>query len=39
MVRQLGQLLMQPMIDDMCDFLDRTGVPHSDKLTLSVTVI
>ncbi|MGK9272579.1 TetR family transcriptional regulator [Williamsia muralis] len=39
MVRQLGQLLMQPMIDDMWDYLDRTGAPHGDKPTISVTVI
>lgn len=37
MVRQLGQLLIQPMIDDMWDHLNRTGPPHSDKPTLSVT--
>lgn len=39
MVRQLGQLLMQPLIDDMWDYLNQTGAPHSDKPTLSVTVI
>jgi AcrR family transcriptional regulator len=38
MVRQLGQLLLQPMIDDMWDHLNPTGAPPNDKPALSVAV-
>ncbi|MEB3022832.1 TetR/AcrR family transcriptional regulator [[Mycobacterium] crassicus] len=38
LVRQLGQLFLQPMIDEMWDYLAAGDTLHSDKPVLSVTV-
>ncbi|KAM9863224.1 hypothetical protein ACI1US_00914 [Leucobacter sp. BZR 635] len=38
MVRQLGQLLIQPMVDDIWDHLGADDPDAGDKPTLSVTI-
>lgn len=38
MVSQFGQLLLQPMIDDMWDYLGKTDGRDGDKPSLTVTV-
>lgn len=38
MVSQFGQSLLQPMIDDMWDYLVKTGAQDGDKPSLTVTV-
>lgn len=38
MVRQLGQLLIQPMIDEIWDHLGKSDPEAGDKPTLSVTI-